>query len=133
LSCIDQTDAGNIINAQLGVASYTEAATPMKLKLGTTAPTATADMTELSATGYTTGGTSMTFNSASAGATSNSSSATWTNSSGSSWTGIVGLEIWDSAGTPKRHLYGNWTGEPIVIAAGNSFQVADAGITYSLG
>lgn len=129
MAMFDQTDADRVLNAELGITTYTTST--CKLRLGTNAPTATADMTELSGSGYTTGGTAMTFNSASGAATSNSSSASWTNGSGSAWS-IVGLEIWDTQGTPTRHLYGTWTGQPVSIANGNTFQVADAGIQISL-
>ena len=79
-------------------------------------------MTELAGgTGYTTGGSSVAWNAVSAAATSNSGTVAWTNS-GTTWT-LVGLEIWDTAGTPLRHLYGSWTGQPISVANGNTFQV----------
>lgn len=130
MACIDQTDANNIINAQLRNVAYTTV-TATKVRLGTTAPTGTSNMTELTGTGYTTGGSTIAWNAASAGATSNSGSVSWTNSSGSTWS-LVGLEIWDTAGTPLRHLYGSWTGQPVSVANTNTFQVAAAGISYSL-
>jgi hypothetical protein len=126
----DQTDAGRVLNAELHATNYT-AATTVSTRLGTNAPTATVAMTELSGTGYTTGGTVMTFNAASAAATSNSSSAVWTNGSGSTWS-LVGLEIWGNEGTPLRHLWGTWTGQPISVANTNSFQIASAGVSISL-
>lgn len=128
MAMFDTNDADNVLNAELGITSYT--AYTNKLKLGTTAPTAGSDMTELSGTGYTAGGTAMTWNSASAGAASNSSAASWTNGSGSSWS-IVGLEIWDTHG-PTRHLFGTWTGEPITVTNGNSFAFAAAGLDITL-
>ena len=129
MAAIDQTDADNIINAQLRNVAYTTV-TATKIRLGTSAPTATVDMTELSGSGYTTGGSSIAWNAASAGATSNSGSVSWTNG-GSTWS-IVGLEIWDTAGSPLRHLYGTWTGQPISVAGSNTFSVAAAGVAYSL-
>ena len=128
--CFDQTQAGAILNAVLRQSS-TASTTGVKLRLGTSAPTATATMTELSSTGYTTGGTVMTFNAASAAATSNSSTASWTNGSGGNWS-LVGLEIWDQAGTPIRWLFGSWTGQPITVANTNVFAIAAAGVAASL-
>ena len=91
-------------------------------------------MTELSGgTGYTTGGSVITWNAVTAGApssTSNSGTVSWTNS-GSGWS-LVGLEIWDTAGTPLRHLFGNWTGQPISVPTGDTFAIAPAGIAASL-
>jgi hypothetical protein len=130
MAMFDQTDAGRVLNAELHATNYT-AATTVKTLLGTSAPTATANMTELSGTGYTTGGTVMTFNAASAAATANASTATWTNGSGGTWS-IVGLEIWGNEGTPLRHLFGTWTGQPISVANTNAFAVAAAGLAISL-
>lgn len=131
MAMFDQTDAGRVLNAELHATNYT-AATTVSTRLGTSAPTATSNMTELTGSGgYTTGGTVMTFNSASAAATSNSSSALWTNSSGGTWS-LVGVEIWGNEGTPLRHMFGTWTGQPISVANTNSFQIAAAGISISL-
>ena len=129
MAMFDQAQASAILNAVLRQSS-TASTTGVKLRLGTSAPTATADMTELSSSGYTTGGTVMTFNSASAAATSNSSTASWTNG-GSTWS-LVGLEIWDEAGSPVRWLFGTWTGQPISVINGTSFAVAAAGVSVSL-
>jgi hypothetical protein len=129
MAMFDQTTASNLLNAILHNNSFTTSAT-VKTLLGTSAPTATANMTELTGTGYTTGGTVMTWNSASAAATSNASTASWTNGSGGSWS-IVGIEVWNSADS-VRYLFGSWTGQPISVANGNTFSVAAAGVAVSL-
>ena len=129
MAMFDQGDSTLILKAELNATNYT-APTTVKTRLGTSAPTATSDMSELSGTGYTAGGTAMTFNTASAAATSNASTATWTNSSGGNWS-IVGIEIWNTAAT-VRHLWGTWTGQPVVIANTNAFAIAAAGIAVSL-
>lgn len=100
-----------------------------KMRLGSTAPTVSAAMTELTGTGYTAGGTAITSNTVSAAAcTLPVSTTTWTNGSGSAWS-IVGLEIWDTAGTPLRWIWGLWNGQPISVAISNTFQVAAGGVT----
>ena len=130
MAMFDQTDAGNLLAAILTNTAYTTV-TATKIRLGTNTPTATSAMTELGGgTGYTTGGSSITWNAVSAAATSNSNTISWTNS-GSTWT-LVGLEIWDTAGSPLRHLWGTWTSQPISVANGNTFQIAPAGIAVSL-
>ena len=130
MAMFDQTAAGNLLNAILHNNSFTTPAT-VKTLLGTSAPTATANMTQLGGgTGYTTGGTVPTFSSASAAATSNTSTASWTNGSGGNWS-IVGIEIWDSTDA-TRYLFGSWTGQPITIANTNTFQFAASGIAISL-
>lgn len=130
MAMFDQTDATNLLKAILNNTAYTTVAAT-NLRLGTNAPTATSNMSELAGgTGYTTGGSSITWNTTSAAATSNSNTVSWTNS-GTSWS-LVGLEIWDTAGTPLRHLWGTWTGQPVTVGNGNTFQVAAAGISVSL-
>lgn len=133
MAMFDQNDSAAILGAILTDTPYTTV-TATHIRLGTTAPSATANMTELGGgSGYTTGGSIITWNAVSAGApstTSNSGSVSWTNS-GSGWS-LVGLEIWDTAGTPLRHLFGSWTGQPISVPTGDTFAVAAAGIAVQL-
>lgn len=128
MAMFDQADATLILKAELNATNYT-APTSVQCLLGTSAPTATGNMTQLSGTGYSAGGTVMTFNTASAAATSNSSTASWTNG-GSTWS-IVGIEIWNNGAT-TRHLFGTWTGQPISIATANTFAIAAAGVSVTL-
>lgn len=133
MTALVQTRAADLLEASLGVSSLTAFTGQAKIRLTTTTPTATTAGTELSATGYTAGGQSINFNSTSTASTTGpTSTITWTNSGGSSWTGIVGLEIWDSAGSPLRWWFGVWTGQPIVIAAGNSFVIQTGSITVQI-
>jgi hypothetical protein len=130
MAMFDQVDATNILAAILNDSAYTTV-TSTHLRLGTTVPTATADMTELGGgSGYTTGGSAIAWNAVSAAATANSGTISWINT-GSSWS-LAGLEIWDTAGTPLRHFFGTWTGQPISVPTGDTFQIAPAGISVSL-
>lgn len=111
----------NILNALLGTASFTAPVTGVKVRLDSTAPTASASGTELpNGSGYATGGLACTFTSASAGAASNTTPLTWNNTGGSSWA-IVGMEINDYSA--NRFLFGTWLSAPITIAPANSFSV----------
>lgn len=133
MTALVQVRAADLLEASLGVSSLTAFTGSAKLRLTTTAPSATAAGTELTGTGYTSGGQTIAFNTTSTASTTGPVSAiTWTNSGGSAWTGIVGLEIWDSAGTPLRWWYGLWTGQPLVVAAGNSFVVQAGSITVQI-
>lgn len=137
MGAIVQTAANQILTATLAIGGSTTvgATGPMSLRLTTgTAPTATTAGTELTGTGYTTGGTAIAFATASGGSTSGptGSPITWTNTSGVSWSGIVGLEVWDSAGTPVRWWYGTWSGQPIIIAPGNTFSCAVSAVTCTM-
>lgn len=130
MAMFDQNDASNLLAAILNNTAYVTV-TATNIRLGTNTPSAGSNMSELGGgSGYTTGGSSITWNALSLGATSNSNTISWTNT-GSPWA-LVGLEIWDTAGTPLRHLFGTWTGQPVAVATGNTFQVAPAAVQVSL-
>ena len=135
MAAIVQAQANQILTASLAIGgtNLIGATSPMKLRLTTTAPTNVTAGTELSGTGYTAGGTAITFATASGGSTSGptGSAISWTNSGGSAWAGVVGLELWDTAGTPVRWWFGLWSGQPIVIAAGNTFSCAVSSVTVT--
>ena len=105
----------------------------MKVKLTSTASSAAASGTELTGTGYTAGGQAL---SAASSASSSGSGVTlpagsalsWTNGSGGTWS-IVSFELTDSAGA--RTWFGNFNGQPISVANGNTFQIAVAGISIN--
>lgn len=105
-------------------------ATAMKLKVTSTAPTGGAGGTDIGAqTGYAAGG--MSFVNACA-ASSAGSNVTMPATAAMQFTAtgtlsIVGLEILDSGS--GRVWFGLWTGQPIGVAIGNTFQVAVAAIS----
>jgi hypothetical protein len=138
-TAIDATRSSVILNAHLptGAAGVPSAFTAinagaMKLKLTSTASTGSASGTEITGTGYTTGGTAFSTQSTASSAGSNvtmpggAGTISWTNGSGGAWN-IVSLEITDAA--PIRVWYGNWNGQPVVVANGNTFQVAAGAIS----
>ena len=138
---IDQTMVSNILNATTptgasGAPGSFSAlgGTAMKVRINSTASTASAAGTELTGTGYTAGGTAVpaasTASSAGSSVTLPATSAlSWTNGSGGAWS-IVSMDLTSSAGT--RAWFGNFNGQPISIANGNTFQVAVGGIAISL-
>ena len=106
----------------------------MKLKLTSTASTASASGTEITGSGYTAGGTAFGTASTASSAGSNvtcpaGAAISWVNGSGGAWS-IVSLEITDAA--PIRVWFANWNGQPVSVANGNTFQVAINAITISL-
>jgi hypothetical protein len=106
----------------------------MKLLLTSTASSASASGTELTGTGYTAGGTAFgtasTASSGGSGVTFPAGSAiSWTNGSGGNWT-IQSGEVRDSAGV--RTYFWNWTGAPVTVANGNTFQVAVGAVSANL-
>lgn len=142
MAAIDNTMISNILNATLptgtGAIPGTFSAlsgSAMKLKLTSSASSASASGTELTGTGYTSGGTAMTTASAASSGGSavtlpnQSTGISWLAGSGTSWS-IVSLEITSSA--PARVWFGNFTGQPIAVAVGNTFNVAQNAVSVSL-
>lgn len=125
--------------AASGVAP-TAAAPPFHLRLMTAMGAGNGNVagsngTELAtATGYTAGGSSLganptfgTFSSASPAAVSNSNAVSW--SAGGTWSTVVGIEIWDTAGTPVRYLQGTTTSNITGVVNGDTVQFAAGSIT----
>lgn len=136
MAAIDQAMASKMLNCTTptgaaGVPGTWTAlgASAMKVRLSSAASTAAAAGTELTGTGYTTGGQALSTQSTASSAGSNvtlphTTALSWTNSSGSAWS-IVSVDLMDSAGL--RTWFGNLTGQPVSIANGNTFQLgADA-------
>lgn len=131
-TAIDQTKSSLMLNALLPVGTSGAAGSQlsalaggaMKLKLTSTASSGSSSGTEITGTGYTSGGTAFsgtpTTSTGGADVLIPFAIISWTNG-GSAWS-IVSLEITDA--TPTRVWYGNWTGQPIGVAGGNTFSVA---------
>jgi hypothetical protein len=116
--------------------------TPLKLRLMTAMGSSPANQsghngTELStATGYTTGGSALsasnaaafgTFSGTSPAAVTNINAVSW--SVGSSWSTVVGVEIWDSTGTPVRMAQGTLTSNITGATNGDTVQFASGAIS----
>lgn len=142
MAAIDNTMISNILNATTPTGASgapgtfsAVGGTAMKVRLNSTASTASAAGTEIaSGGGYTTGGTAVpaasTASSGGSAVTLPASSAlSWTNSSGGAWS-IVSMDLTSSAGT--RTWFGNFTGQPISVANGNTFQIAVGAVSISL-
>jgi hypothetical protein len=141
MAAIDQTMVSNILNATTPTGASgapgsfsAVGGTAMKVRLNSTASSASAAGTELTGTGYPAGGTVVPAASAASSAGSSvtlpaSSALSWTNGSGGAWS-IVSMDLTSSAGT--RAWFGNFNGQPISVANGNTFQIAVGGITISL-
>lgn len=111
-------------------------AAAMKVRLNSTASTASAYGTELTGTGYTAGGQAVpgqsTASSGGSGVTlPTGGNLSWTNTSGGSWS-IVSLDITDANATPVRCWFGNFTGQPITVSNGSTFQINANAISVSL-
>lgn len=114
----DQGRTNTFLNFAFGAGSIMTITAPYHLRLmqsmgsgnGNTSGSNGLELTSSNSPGYTalgsTMGSSPTFATFSAGAsTGNSNSVTWTATG--TWTaGVLGIEVWDTAGTPLRWLQG---------------------------
>lgn len=129
---IVQVEAQNLVNGWLGIASYTAAATPMKLALATTTPTSTAAGTEVTAGGNAYARQTIAFGSPSAATPSvatNSGAVTYTNMPAVT---VTSIDIYDSTGTPVRRAFGALTASK-TTAAGDTLSFAIAAVSASIG
>lgn len=122
-----QTEAGRLLDAVFGTAAYTAPTTPIRLALVTANGTATAAGTEVTGGSYAR--QTVTMAAASAGSAANSGIVTF---SGLPAGTIVGAEIWDSAGSPRRLYYGALAA-PKTVGAGDSLTFGPGTIIATLG
>ena len=119
-------DAENkMLDALVGTASYT-ADTPIKLALVTVAGSDSAGGTEVSGGSYAR--QDITFSAATGGSIGNDAVISFPNMPTCT---VVGIELWDSAGTPKRLAYGGLTANKS-LTSGDTLEFAIASITLSL-
>lgn len=122
---LPDTIENQLLDALVGTAAYT-VTTPIKLAL------MTANGTDSSAGTEVTGGSyarqTITFGSAASGQIANSAEINFTGMPAAT---VVGIEIYDSAGTPKRLAYGALTANK-TTASGDTLQFAASSITLSL-
>jgi hypothetical protein len=109
-----------------GVGSPTRPTTPLKVALVTANGTDTSAGTEVSGGSYAR--QNVTFTAASSGATANDAAITFTNMPAAT---IVGVEVWDSAGTPVRLWYGALAANK-TTNSGDTFTIATGDLDLTL-
>ena len=114
-----------LLDALVGTTAYTVTG-PIKLALVTANGNDATPGTEVTGGSYAR--QTITFSAASSGSISNSASISF---AGMPAATVVGIEIYDSAGTPKRLAYGALTTSR-VVTAGDTVQFASSAITLSL-
>lgn len=124
-----QTHANNLIDASLGTATFTATVTPLKVRLVTTTSTALAAGVEVA----NAGGSSyapqiITFAVAATGSATNNVTLNFTNMPA---TTVLGVELWDSSGTPARKWFGALQG-PKATSLGDTFQISSGALTAAL-
>lgn len=124
---IDVAEANRLLNASLGTTAYTNPTGPMKLALLTAQGNATTPGTEVSGGGYAR--QTITFGTASAGSASSNTTVNFTNMPAAT---VTGVEIYDSAGTPRRAWQGPLD-SPRAVGAGDTLSFASSSSVASLG
>ena len=125
------TDAAEnlALNFLFNTQTATRPTTPLKLKLMTANGSDASAGTELGTSGgYTAGGATIVFGAASSGSVANNADVSWTNMPA---TTIVGVEVWDTAGSPVRLAYGALTASK-TTNSGDTFTVATGVLTITI-
>lgn len=119
-------EANRLLDASLGVATFTAPTGSMKLALATSASSASAAGTEVTGGSYAR--QNITFGSASAGSTSNTGAVTFTNMPAATTTHV---DIYDSNGTPRRAWFGALSASK-TTALGDTLSFAISSVTITL-
>jgi len=114
-----------LLDALVGTSSYS-VTTPIKLALVTANGSDSAAGTEVTGGSYAR--QTITFDAASSGSIANNAAISFT---GMPACTVVGIEIYDSAGSPKRLAYGPLTASR-TVTSGDTVQFASSAITLSL-
>jgi hypothetical protein len=134
VSALTQARGIVVLSAELGVAAYTALGAARNLRLMTTNGSQSAAGTELTAGGsYVAGGSAITF------ATPTGQTGTYSAlANNNAWSQanmpaatIVGVEIWDTAGTPVRVLWGALTTNK-TTALGDTLSFPGSSITAQI-
>jgi hypothetical protein len=120
-----QAEANRLLDASFGVAAYTAPTGDMTLALMTANGSATAAGTEVVGGSYAR--QTITMASASGGSAANSGAISFTSMPAAT---VVGIEVYDSAGSPRRAWWGALTASKSV-GAGDTLSFADGAITAS--
>jgi hypothetical protein len=120
------TEANRLLDASLGVASYTAPTGSMKVALATSASSASAAGTEVTGGSYAR--QNVTFGSSSAGSTSNTGAVNFTAMPAAT---VTHVDLYDSNGTPRRAWYGALTASK-TTASGDTLSFAIAALVASL-
>lgn len=126
---LDRTEANNQLNAEMGLSSYTATVTPIKGRLMTAmgADAATNGTEVANSGGSTYTPQTVALAAVANGQTSNNATITWANLPACT---VVGIELWDSAGTPKRKRYGTLQA-PKTVAAGDSLTMVSGALVLT--
>lgn len=122
---LPDTIENQLLDALVGTSAYS-VTTPIKLALMTANGSDSAPGTEVTGGSYAR--QTIAFDAASSGSITNNAAISFT---GMPSCTVVGIEIWDSAGSPKRLAYGPLTASR-TVTSGDTVQFSSSAVTLSL-
>lgn len=123
MGALSNGHGNNLLDASLGTATLTATTTPLKCRLMTANGSASANGTEASGGSYAS--ITVTFASASGQSAASNVALNYTSMPAST---IVGVELWDSAGTPIRKWWGALSASK-TLNAGDTLSIASGSLT----
>jgi hypothetical protein len=126
MAALVQVEANGLLDSSMAGTAYTAPTTPIKCRLMTANGTGTSAGTEVSGGSYTS--QTATFSAASAGSKTTSANLTYTSMPA---TTVVGVELWDSAGTPIRRWWGALSANK-TTNSGDTFSIVSGSLTGTL-
>lgn len=126
MAALVQVEANGLLDSSMAGTAYTAPTTPIKCRLMTANGTATSAGTEVTGGSYAS--QTATFSAASAGSKSTNANLTYTSMPA---TTVVGVELWDSAGTPIRRWFGALTANK-TTNSGDTFSITSGSLTGTL-
>lgn len=121
------TEAVALLNAVNLATAYTAPSSPLKVRLCTTTPTATTAGTEVTGGSYVAQTVTFTAASGTTSSTSNPGALSYTLMPAVT---VTAVEVWDSAGSPRRLWWGLLTASK-VVNSGDTFQIAIGALVTS--
>lgn len=123
MASLSTAHGNNVLDASLGTASFTATTTPLKCRLMTANGSGTSNGTEVTGGSYAS--QTVTFGSAASLVATSNVALTYTSMPAAT---VVGVELWDSAGTPIRKHWGALTASK-TTNSGDTFSIASGSLT----
>lgn len=126
-NAMDQAEASRTLRNSLAIAAGTLPSTPVMLRLMTANGTASSNGTSVAGGSYAPQNLTTALGTEANGSVTNSTAITFTGLPAAT---IVGCEVWDSAGSPRRLWWGALSASK-TVGAGDSLSVAISSLVIS--
>lgn len=127
-NALDQAEASRLLRASLGISAYTAPTTPMMLRLMSTNGSASSNGTQVTGGSYAAQSLSAALGTEANGSVATTSAISY---AGMPATTVVGVEVWDSAGTPRRAQWGALSASK-TTGAGDTLTFASGQYSYNI-